>query len=457
MGGIVVGWGSAPAWYPRLGFGRRRASSPIHLPVCKAKYEDLQQRFSGSKALFEELRKQRMAELRRALEVSEDSIGSLESKLEFLKAEGINDSNVGYDSSQTESLVPFQKSDGVESSSKETSKDGLSAGSFTQETRTNWSPECQVPASASVEDVETKPEVPLSPKQEKVSNIATLAEAFCMGQGGSIRRRRGKRKRKSCSKDVKEGSVGESDFWGSTDVLSVARCKENSTSSSGQTGRGFEIDDKSRDLSKDGVAPNLMEIFNSIAENKCASVFRRRLDSQKRGRYKKMILQHMDFDTLRSRIANGSVTSVKEVYRYLLLLANNALVFYSKTTREYKSALLLRDIVMKSLRQHLKDYISKSTITLLSTTQSMLHLPGKPRSARPVNRKQLGKVSKSGNTIAKTPNTVKKPSDVQSLPSAESVTMTKKGSGRPRKAGRRSTMQSPERSPPKGRKRTRAR
>lgn len=205
---------------------------------------------------------------------------SLESKLEFLKAEGINDSNVGYDSSQTESLVPFQKSDGVESSSKETSKDGLSAGSFTQETRTNWSPECQVPASASVEDVETKPEVPLSPKQEKVSNIATLAEAFCMGQGGSIRRRRGKRKRKSCSKDVKEGSVGESDFWGSTDVLSVARCKENSTSSSGQTGRGFEIDDKSRDLSKDGVAPNLMEIFNSIAENKCASVFRRRLDSQ---------------------------------------------------------------------------------------------------------------------------------------------------------------------------------
>ncbi|XP_021688774.2 uncharacterized protein LOC110670817 isoform X2 [Hevea brasiliensis] len=456
MGGIVAGWGRAPAWYPRLEFGRRRASSPNRLPACKAKYEDLQQRYSGSKAMFEELRKQRMAELRRALEVSEDSIGSLESKLEILKAERINDNNVGFDSSQTESLVPFQKSDGVESSSKETSKDGLSAGSFTQETRTNWSRECQVPASVSVEDIETKPEVPMSPKQEKVSNIVNLAETFFMGQGGSIRRRRGKRKRKGCSKDVKEGSVGESDFWGSTDVLSATRCKENSTSSSGQTGRGFGVDDKSKGSSKVGLTTNLMEIFNSIAENKCASVFRRRLDSQKRGRYKKMILQHMDFDTLRSRIANHSITSVKEVYRDLLLLANNALVFYSKTTREYKSALLLRDIVTKSLRQHLNDYISKITITLLSTTPSMLHPPVKARSARPVNRKQLGKVSKSGNSIAKTPNAVKKPSNVHSLPSAESVTMAKKGSGRPRKAGRGSTTQPPE-NPPKGRKRTRAR
>lgn len=45
--------------------------------ICKAKYEDLQQRYSGCKAWFEELRKQRMAELRRALEQSEGSIGSV--------------------------------------------------------------------------------------------------------------------------------------------------------------------------------------------------------------------------------------------------------------------------------------------------------------------------------------------------------------------------------------------
>ncbi|XP_057986305.1 uncharacterized protein LOC110649622 isoform X2 [Hevea brasiliensis] len=375
-----------------------------------------------------------MAELRRALEVSEGSIGSLESKLEILKSERINDSNVGYDSSQTESLVPFQKFDGVESSSKETSKGGLSAGSFTQENRTNWSPECQMPASASVEDAETKPEVPSSPKQERVSNIGNLADAIFIGQGWGIRRRRGKRKRKDCSKDFKEGSVGESAYWGSTDVLSATRCKENSTSCSGQIGRYICIDDKSKGSSKDGLT-NLMEIFDSIAENKCATVFRRRLDSQKRRRYKKMILQHMDFDTLRSRIVDHSIVSVKEVFRDLLLIANNALVFYSKTTREYKSALLLRHIVTKNLRQHLKDYISKTTITLLSTTPPILDPPVKPHSPRPGNHKQLGTVSKSGNTIAKTTNAAKKPSNVHSLPSAEFITWTKKGSGRPRKAG----------------------
>uniref|UniRef100_A0A7C9DWX8 Myb-like domain-containing protein n=1 Tax=Opuntia streptacantha TaxID=393608 RepID=A0A7C9DWX8_OPUST len=49
--------------------------------VCKAKYEDLQARYSGSSSWFEELRKRRVEELRRALEKSEDSIGSLANPL----------------------------------------------------------------------------------------------------------------------------------------------------------------------------------------------------------------------------------------------------------------------------------------------------------------------------------------------------------------------------------------
>ncbi|XP_065879977.1 uncharacterized protein [Euphorbia lathyris] len=429
---------------------RTRTVCPFNFTpeVCKAKYEDLQQRYPGCKVLFEELRKQRMAELRRALEKSEDSIGSLESKLEVLKLKRTVYKNVGCDSSQTESVLPFRKSDGVvETSSKETSKDGLSAGSFTQENRTNWSPECQI------EDIETKPDVSLLPKQEKVSSIGYLAETF------SIRRRRGKRKRKDCRKEAKEGSIGESEFWGSADVLSATLCKENSVSSSGQTGRCSGVDDKSGGSTKD-ESPDLTRIFDAIAENKCATVFRRRLDSQKRGRYKKMILQHVDFDTLRSRIASHAITSVKEMFRDLLLLANNALVFYSKTTREYKSAYLLREIVTKSLRENLKDYISKTTAaanndTLVLSQQSMLHPPAKPRSVRPGNQKVLVKMSKPGNTAAKvTPNAGKKSSNVQSPTSAESLTLTKKASGRPRK-----TAQRPEKRPEnttKGRKRSRA-
>lgn len=453
--------------------------------ICKAKYEDLQQRYSGCKAWFEELRKKRMAELRRALEQSEGSIGSLESKLEILKAERREDCHVSYDSSQTESPVLFRKCDGIESSSKETSKDGLSAGSFTQDTKTNWTPECRVPTDMPAAEMEIKPEVSISPEENKVSSIWKLSDSIFAGQVSSLKRRRGKRKRKDCSKDVKEGSVGESEFLGSADALFATRCKDNSTSTSGQIARCSTVDDQSRGSSKDRVV-DVRVIFDSIAENKCASVFHRRLDSQKRGRYKKMILQHMDIDTIRSRIASGSITTAKEIFRDLLLLANNALVFYSKTTREYKSALLLRDIVTKSLQQNLKNYITKTTITFLSTTSPLLNPPVKPQSARPGNGKLSGKVTKAGKLVAKTPNTGKRPNNVHSPPSAESSALKKKGShspllaeslamrkksshsfpsaeslatrkkgfGRPRKTGQESTTQRFE-SLPKGKKRSR--
>lgn len=196
---------------------------------------------------------------------------SLESKLETLKAERGDDCQVDNYSGQTESPVPFQKSDAVIPSSKETSKDGLSAGSFTRETRTNWSPESQIPASVPAQETETKPEGSLSSEQEKISSIEKLTGIVCGGQIGSLRKRRGKRKRKYCSKDVKEGSVGESDF--------LSECKENSISESGQVARSCGADEQSGSARKDSI-DDIFGIFESFAQNETALVFRRRLDSQ---------------------------------------------------------------------------------------------------------------------------------------------------------------------------------
>lgn len=204
---------------------------------------------------------------------------SLESKLETLKAERGNDCHVDYFSSQTESPVPFQKFEAVVSSSKETSKDGLSAGSFTRETQTNWSPESQIPAAAPAEEMDAKPEVSRSSEQEKVSSIEKLTDIVCGGQIGTLRRRRGKRKRKYCHRDFKEGSVGESDVWGVTDTLTASRCKENSTSESGHISRSCGVDDLSGSPRKDSIE-DLRRTFESVSQNEGASVFRRRLDSQ---------------------------------------------------------------------------------------------------------------------------------------------------------------------------------
>ncbi|MED6182411.1 hypothetical protein PIB30_028275 [Stylosanthes scabra] len=437
--------------------------------ACKAKYEDLQKRYSGSKAWFEELRKQRVAELKRALELSEDSIGSLESKLESLKADKNDkrdDCRVDNGSASPQLRVPSQKLERVESSSK----DGLSAGSFTHETRTNWSPDCQIPA-VSAEDMETKPEVSHSTELGKVSDVDNLACAIYKGQLASFKKRRGKRKRKDCSKNIKEASVEESDLLDSADVMSW--CKESSTSNCAEDAKSSGLDNHSGNLEKDRVE-NLREILDSVFETKGASAFRRRLDSQKRGRYKKMIRRHMDFDTIRSRISSQTINSAMELFRDLLLLANNALVFYSKSTREYKSALVLRDIVTKKLRDS-NSPKPKVTTTNTNTTTNTINSKGttqdnvslklpvhnphvKPRSVRPGNRKIVAKAvgNDASNSVSGVSQAAKKVSKADSPPSVESLPVKKKAFGRPKKVGRgNGTGQRPAATPVKGKRRVR--
>jgi len=172
--------------------------------------------------------------------------------------------------------VASHKLERVESSTKETSKDGLSAGSFTHETATNWSPKCLLP-SVPVQDLETKPEVLHSTKQLKVLNVDKLAYTIYEGEGGSFKKRRGKRKRKDCGKNTKEGSIAESVLLDSVDVMSW--CKESSTSNQSEVAKSRGVNYQNRNLKK-GRVEDMMKILDSICETKCASAFRHRLDSQ---------------------------------------------------------------------------------------------------------------------------------------------------------------------------------
>ncbi|KAL2932129.1 Bromodomain-containing protein 8 [Bienertia sinuspersici] len=353
--------------------------------ACKAKYNLMQKRYSDCSAWIEELRKRRLEELRRELEKSESSIGSLETRLETLKAEK---AVCSYGCSTAESSEPLFKSGGNESTGKEASRDGSSAGSFTQETQTNWLPQCHATtAEPSEKGCEKKTEsFDPSLRLEKFPSIDKLAETMRLEYGVSIRRRRGKRRRKDLSKDGKEGSVGENNLIYSPDFMTTtSQTKEKMNS--GQVKPVISTVSKDENLctSKEGVDV-FMKILDSIMENEHASVFRRRLDSQKRARYKRIVRQHMDLDTIRSRITNNCITSIAELLRDLLLLANNALVFYSKSTREYKCALVLRDRVTKILHQHYKAIGYK--VTIIDTPKPPVRKPpAKPRSARPFNCK----------------------------------------------------------------------
>ncbi|OWM91278.1 uncharacterized protein LOC116202426 isoform X2 [Punica granatum] len=340
LGGAVLRHGTRD-WEMVASELRSRILCPFDFTpeVCKAKYEDLRHRFSGCSAWFEELRKQRMEELRQALERSESSIGSLQSKLKTLMAKKEESDQVEYDSSRTVSLEPVQKPNQVESFRRDSLKDGLlSSSSFTQETSMNWSAE---------EVLETKPNISESFDQRRDPRIGMLGDLYLGQVSGCIRKKRGKRKRKDCGREAKEGSVGESEFVGPIDVVAESReSKETSTSDNGSA--KCDKVDLGRGLRKEGL-DDLMRIFSSVVEHKSARVFLQWLDGQKRGRYKKLIRRHIDLERIKTKLTNHSTTSSMELFRDLLLLANNALVFYAKNTRENKSALLLRHTINRTI------------------------------------------------------------------------------------------------------------
>ncbi|XP_045821648.1 uncharacterized protein LOC123914492 isoform X2 [Trifolium pratense] len=449
LGGAVLRHGTRD-WSVVAAELRARTLSPYAITpeVCKAKYEDIQQRYSG--AWFEELKKKRVEELKRALEKSENSIGSLQSRLESLKAdknEKRDDCHVENDSVEPELRVPSQKLERVESSTKETSKDGLSAGSFTHQTETNWSHECQVPAMSS-EDMEITPGVSGSTEHEKVLNVDKLADTVYEGQGGCCKKRRGKRKRKDCSRNINEASVRESDF-----SIDVSRLKESSTSNCGEVVKSSGITEENTNLKKDEMK-DMMEILDSVMEIKGASCFTRKHDSQKRARYRQLIRRHMDFDTIRSSISNKKINSKIELFRDMLLLANNALIFYSKNTRQYKSALLMREIVTEKLREN-GTVCTKSDIHALREigtvcTKSDIHAdvdsnsmvlpvqdpPVKVRSVRSGNRKiDVAETADVSNPVSGLSHVAKKKpsSSKEDSPSSAKPLHIKKAFGGPKK------------------------
>ncbi|XP_077242093.1 bromodomain 4 [Tasmannia lanceolata] len=349
LGGAVLRHGTR-AWEAVASELRTRTlcpSSTFSPKDCKAKYEDLQERFYGCTAWFEELRKQRVAELKRELEKSEDSIGSLQSKLESLMA--VRESESTYDC-DTESTLPAGNIDVTEFPSKE----GLSAGSFTEETTRIRSPNTQIPEMTSAQVEETKAEI--SEESEKLKE----RERDSVIVRGSVKKKRGKRKRKGC-KEVKEGSAGESDVFS---CVNVVRDKEESTG-------GCDRDVGFSGGSNQEEVPDLAVILESMVAEENVSVFGRRLEKQKKARYKKMIRRHVDLGTIRWRISEGSISSSRELFRDVLLLCNNALVFYPKNSPEYRSAISLRNSATKRFRQKIEvKAVGSSTRSSNRTTSS---------------------------------------------------------------------------------------
>nr|GMC86133.1 Bromodomain-containing protein [Ipomoea batatas] len=94
----------------------------------------------------------------------------------------------------------------------------------------------------------------------------------------------------------------------------------------------------------------LINFLEKIESNKHYSLFMRRLESQETEDYKLLIRQHIDLEMVRAWLEEGRYLVCKpKFFRDLLLLANNAIIFFGKNTSEFLAAMELRQLVSNEL------------------------------------------------------------------------------------------------------------
>lgn len=140
---------------------------------------------------------------------------------------------------------------------------------------------------------------------------------------------------------------------------------------------------------------------------------------------------------------NHSITSATELLRDFLILANNALVFYTNTTKEHKSALLLRDVVNRTILQELNNG-STTTETTLENTDTLPQV--RPQSSLLNNQKSQARRG--------TGRRSRKAGDSDSVHSSGSMAMETRNAGGPRR-GRRGSSGQRSVNPGRGRKQAR--
>ncbi|XP_022991859.1 uncharacterized protein LOC111488379 isoform X2 [Cucurbita maxima] len=97
------------------------------------------------------------------------------------------------------------------------------------------------------------------------------------------------------------------------------------------------------------------EVLQMIRAHKHSSLFESRLQSQETEEYKGMVRQHLDLETVQAKINSGSYSSSTHAfYRDLLLLFNNVVTFFPKSSKESVAARELCILVSIEMKKALQ-------------------------------------------------------------------------------------------------------
>ncbi|CAL5005371.1 unnamed protein product [Urochloa decumbens] len=302
---------------------------------------------SAADGWVEELRKLRVAELRREVERYDLSIGSLQSKVKRLKEErerSISGEANPPAAKAEEDEEPAARKEGSLEDDAAGGEDRVSGGESGRSCRESNSSDLKRP----VNDAGTA-------SAAGDGSAAAREEEAAAGESLAV-------KREVSGESVAASKEADKE---SSDVQSSASRREREGGGGGGGGGGEEKLEAEEASASTSAAPALpaaeaealLAFLESVRTSKPGSVFERRLESQDDAKYRSTIRRHVDLETVRSKLEPGGgacYSSTPEFYRDLLLLCANALVFFPRGSPEHSAAARTRAMVSKHMAASLR-------------------------------------------------------------------------------------------------------
>ncbi|XVF56020.1 hypothetical protein PTKIN_Ptkin06aG0083100 [Pterospermum kingtungense] len=373
---------------------QKRTSTLRHLfftPLsCQQKFQDLKRRFAENNVgggddsnttnnktsttavpWLDELRKLRVAELRREVQQYDLSIVSLQLKVQKLKDEreqSLRENGKVNEKSDLEREKESDKKDEKNEPEEQTRKPVQRGEESDRENRSvnesnSTDPKDETPGTrpeeAKVESEPVEPEGFETGKEEE--NVKPAGEDSCNGSCDSVAKesagnseRVDTRIEPGDSPESVAESKGEEPNRESSDVQSSASLsgkeKKNVEPAEPDEPDNEDLDQSPAIKEVSIESQPLVEFLEIFQSHKLGSLFERRLESQETPDYQNLIRQHLDFETIRMRLEEGWYSGCKvKFFRDLLLLLNNAIVFFGKKSPEYSTAIEFRQLVSREI------------------------------------------------------------------------------------------------------------
>ncbi|KAL6987015.1 hypothetical protein U1Q18_012775 [Sarracenia purpurea var. burkii] len=390
------------SWDSVYGEIRKRSSTSAlhrHLTphLCKQKYHDLKRRYTppngavsppddgdkdGTVPWLDDLRKLRVTELKHELERYDLSIVSLQLKVKRLKEEreqSLREDENGGERSDLEKIV-LREREGEENrgeKERESEPESVAGKPIAGEESDRDNQSVSESNSTDLKGEDHKTGVDDDEKEPNRTRIGIepdtaggstkpVGEDSCNGSSDSIEKENPVRESVKAEPEVGVSdspelweSVAESKGGGGEEI--TAKESSDMQSSASRSRKELELrspsiigdepenEDQSPAVKRISAKPHSsIQLLEIVRSHKLGSVFERRLESQETPEYKNLIRQHIDLETIRMKLKGGRYSSCNsKFYRDLLLLFNNAILFFGKESREFAAAIELRQLISK--------------------------------------------------------------------------------------------------------------